>query len=52
VHAVFSHGVVEIFDPKDDKIFKVNGKRLKPFFAKEPESEEEIVMGLFDPICE
>ena len=52
VHTIFSHGAVKFFDPKDGKIFKVNGQRLKSFFAKKLESQEEKVMGLFDPFYE
>ncbi|XP_071924771.1 uncharacterized protein [Coffea arabica] len=29
---VFPHGAVEILSPKTDKVFKVNGHRLKPFY--------------------
>ena len=46
VHTIFSYGAVKFFDPKDGKIFKVNGQRLKSFFAIKPESQEEKVMGL------
>ena len=28
---VFLHGAIEIENPKNGNIFKVNGKRLKPF---------------------
>jgi hypothetical protein len=31
VRSVFSHGDIEIEDPKNDSTFKVNGQRLKPF---------------------
>ena len=29
---VFPHGAVEIRSPTSDKVFKVNGHRLKPFY--------------------
>ena len=32
VKTVYPHGVVEIEDPKNGNVFKVNGHRLKPFF--------------------
>jgi hypothetical protein len=28
---VFSHGAIEIEDPKNGNTFKVNGQRVKPF---------------------
>ena len=31
VKQVFPHGAVEVEDPKDGRVFKVNGQRLKPF---------------------
>jgi hypothetical protein len=48
VHTVFTHGAIEIKDPKNGDTFKVNGQRLKPFLElKIPEIEE---MPLEDPI--
>ena len=41
VKTVYPHGAVEIENPKNGNIFKVNGQRLKPFleeFAPEEES--------------
>ncbi|KAJ4717036.1 DNA-directed DNA polymerase [Melia azedarach] len=32
VKTVYPHGAVEIEDPKNGNVFKVNGHRLKPFF--------------------
>ena len=29
---IFRHGAVEIRSPTSDKVFKVNGNRLKPFY--------------------
>ena len=40
VKRVFPYGAVEIRDPRNDNVFKVNGHRLKPFldgFRKESE---------------
>jgi hypothetical protein len=31
IRTVFSHGAIEIEDPKNGNIFKVNGQRVKPF---------------------
>jgi hypothetical protein len=31
IKTVFSHGAIEIEDPKNGNIFKVNGQRVKPF---------------------
>ena len=31
IRSVFSHGAIEIEDPKNGNTFKVNGKILKPF---------------------
>ena len=31
VREVFNHGAVVVEDPKDGRIVKVNGQRLKPF---------------------
>ena len=44
----FSHGAVEIENPKNDNIFKVNGQRLKPFFENFDPNEESI--ALTDPV--
>lgn len=47
VKTVFPHGAVELMDPKNDSVFKVNGQRLKPFLEL-PQFEEE-VMSLHEP---
>jgi hypothetical protein len=31
IRIVFSHGAIEIEDPKNGNTFKVNGQRVKPF---------------------
>ena len=49
IQTVFSHGAVKISDLKNDKIFKVNGQRLKPFLVIDLESNVDKVMGLYDP---
>ena len=48
VHVVFPHGAVEIEDPKNNAVFKVNEQRLK-LFLKTPVSDNEEVMSLHDP---
>ena len=48
VHKVFSHGAVDIQNPKDGTIFKVNGQRLKPYLEGFTE-REEIVLDLDEP---
>ena len=47
VKNVFSHGAVEIENPRDGNIFKVNGQRLKPFFENFDPNKETI--ALIDP---
>ena len=48
VRVVFPHGAVEIEDPKNGAVFKVNGQHLKPFL-KMPVSDNEEVTSLQDP---
>ena len=50
MHTVFSHGAVEIFDPKNGSTFKVNGQRLKLFYTTESESHGTFELGLSDPV--
>ena len=45
VHYVFPHGAVEIQDPKDGHIFKVNGQRLKPFLDMPIPTAEDIPLA-------
>ena len=48
VRTVYTHGSIEIENPKNGDMFKVNGQRLKPFLEfKLPEIEEVL---LDDPI--
>ena len=49
IRIVSPHGAVVIVDQKSGEEMKVNGQRLKPFLTTEPESQDEHVMGLFDP---
>lgn len=48
---VFPHGAVEIQSPSTNKIFKVNGHRLKPFYEGHQVENIEMV-ELDDPIYE
>ena len=48
VKTVFSHGAIEICDPKNGNEFKVNSQRLKPFLKSVPKADT--AMGRFDPI--
>ncbi|MBE2321398.1 hypothetical protein DVA67_036135, partial [Solirubrobacter sp. CPCC 204708] len=48
VKAVFPHGAVEIENPKNGNVFKVNGQRLKPFL--ENFDRETVVEDLVDPV--
>jgi hypothetical protein len=48
IRTVFSHGAIEIEDPKNGNIFKVNGQRVKPFL--ELTSLEVEATLLEDPI--
>ena len=44
VRTVYPHGAIEIINPQDGSIFKVNGQRLKPFIElKSPEVEEVLL---------
>ena len=47
VKNVFPHGAVEIENPKNGNVFKVNGQRLKPFLENFVQNEESIT--LIDP---
>ena len=48
VKNVFPHGAIEIENPNNGNIFKVNRRRLKPFFENFSQEEESI--NLEDPI--
>ena len=48
VKKVFSHGAVEIENPSNGVIFKINGQRLKPFLKLPKESIDE-TMVLYEP---
>ena len=47
IHQVHPNGSVDLLNSKDNKIFKVNGQRLKPYVAQFAANKEEI--PLLDP---
>ena len=44
---VFSNGSVDLLNSKENRVFKVNGQRLKPYAAQHSADKEEI--PLLDP---
>ena len=48
VRIVFSHGAIEIENPKNGDIFKVNGQKLKPFLELKSDEVDEILLE--DPV--
>ena len=48
VKTVFPHGVIEIYDPKNENEFKINGQRLKLFLKSVPEATQSWIF--FDPM--
>jgi hypothetical protein len=48
IRTLFSHGAIEIEDPKNGNLFKVNGQRVKPFL--ELRSSEIDATHLEDPV--
>jgi len=48
VRTVYPHGAIEIENPKNGDLFKVNGQRLKPFLELEPLEVEEVLLD--DPV--
>ncbi|RVW80033.1 hypothetical protein CK203_055840 [Vitis vinifera] len=47
VHKAYSNGVVEITNPKNGCIFKVNGHRLKPYMEPMVQEKEELTFLTF-----
>ena len=45
---IFSYGAIEITNPTNGNVFKVNGQRLKPFL--ENFEKEEMVEELVNPV--
>ena len=48
VRIVFPHGAIEIENPKNGDIFKVNGQKLKPFLELKIDEVDEILLE--DPV--
>ena len=46
VREVFSHGTVVVKDPRDGRILKVNGQRLKPFLGGVIPKEETMSLEI------
>ncbi|KAL5559991.1 hypothetical protein UlMin_036202 [Ulmus minor] len=44
VRTIFPHGAVEIENPKNSDVFKVNGQRLKPFLESRAPEVEDILL--------
>ncbi|KAK9991385.1 hypothetical protein SO802_026370 [Lithocarpus litseifolius] len=44
VRTVYPHGAIEIENPKNGDLFKVNGQCLKPFLELEPLEVEEVLL--------
>ena len=42
IHEVYTNGAVELLSSKDNKVFKVNGQRLKPYTAPFTPNKEEL----------
>jgi hypothetical protein len=50
VTSVSPHGAIELQDPKDGTLFKVNGQRLKPYIEGVAQNENATSIHLTDPI--
>ena len=48
VHQVYLNGSVDLLNSKDNRVFKVNGQRLKPYAIQHTADKEEI--PLIDPL--
>ena len=46
VKDVFNHGAVVVEDPRDGRILKINGQRLKPFLGGVIPNEETMSMEI------
>ena len=47
IHKVYPNGSVDLLNSKDNRVFKVNGQRLKLYAVQHTEDKEEI--PLLDP---
>ena len=48
IQEVYPNGSVDLFNSKDNRVFKVNGKRSKPYAVHHSANKEEIL--LLDPL--
>ena len=42
IHQAYPNGIVDLLDPKDKRVFKVNGQRVKPYVVQHTVDMEEI----------
>ena len=47
IHQAYPNGSVDLLNPKDKRVFKVNRQRVKPYAVRHSAEEEEI--SLLDP---
>ena len=47
IHQAYPNGSVDMLNPNDNRVFKVNGQRVKPYAAQDTTNREEIL--LLDP---
>ena len=47
IHQAYPNGSIELLNPNDNRVFKVNGQRVKPYAAQHISNKEEI--PLLDP---
>ena len=50
VKNVYPYGAIDIENPRNGNVFKVNGQRLKPFLENQALEEESV--SLSNPCCE
>ena len=46
VREVFNHGAIVVEDPRDGRILKINGQRLKPFLGRVIPEEETMSLEI------
>ena len=44
IQQAYPYGSVDLRDPSDDRVFKVNGQRLKPYVVQQVIKEEILLM--------
>ena len=47
IHQAYPNGSVDLLNPNDNRVFKVNGQRVKPYVVQQTADREEIL--LLDP---